>query len=95
MKKPLQLYVETPQDPFTLLKVYQLLRESSAGQSVKLLVKGKTIPEELQQILTPEYYQITILQSIEPADHIEIVIKKRNLPFPENINPTGNSGGCC
>ena len=93
MKKPLQLYIETLQDPFTLLKVCQLLRESSAGQSLKLLVRGKTIPEELRKILTAEYYEITIIQAAVPADHIAILIKIKNKPIPEIFPPTGNGGG--
>ena len=95
MEKPLQFYIETLQDPFTLLKVCQLLRESSAGQSVKLLIKGKKIPGELQKILTPESYQITIVQSLVPTNHIEIVIKKRNMPLSQIISPAGNGEGCC
>lgn len=95
MEKPLQFYIEALQDPFTLLKVCQLLRECAVGQSLKLLVKGKTLPGELQKILTPECYQITILPSLLPADHIEIVIKKRTLALPQVIPQTGNGGGCC
>ena len=95
MEKPLQFYIEPLQDPFTLLKVCQLLRECATGQSLKLLVKGKALPGELQKILTPECYQITILQSLVPADHIEIVIKKRTIAPPQIIPPTENGGGCC
>ena len=95
MEKPLQLYIEPLQDPFTLLKVCQLLRDCAAGQSLKLLVKGKTLPGELQKILTPECYQITILSSLVPAEHIEIVIKKRTLALPQIISPDESNGGCC
>ena len=95
MEKRQPLYIETPLNPFTVLKVCQLLREIPAGKSLNLLVKGEKVPDELGKILTPEHYQITVGQSTKKPLHIDVRIKKRDAPFPGIIPSPRDGGGCC
>jgi hypothetical protein len=94
MEKRQSLYVETPLDPFTVLKVCQLLREIPAGKSLKLLVKGEKMPDELGKILAPEHYHISVEQSTKNPLHIDVIIKKR-AAFTGTIPSPRDSGGCC
>ncbi|MFH0783744.1 MAG: hypothetical protein V2B20_17560 [Pseudomonadota bacterium] len=94
MEKRQPLFFETLLDPFVVLTVCQILREMPGGESLELLVKGEKIPDELSKILTPEHYQITVMKSAIPPNHINVVIEKRKLPFTEGL-PTSHVGRCC
>ncbi len=87
-----QLTISTV-DPFTLLKVCQLLREIPGGETLELVVEGDRIPEELLKIIPPERYAIVPRKSGKEAGHIQIVIRKRKTPLPGAARPSG--GGCC
>lgn len=94
MEKHQPLYIETLLDPFTVLKVCQLLREIRVGQSLEILVKGEKIPGQLLKVLDPEQYGITVEKSPVQPDHMNVAIKKIKLPSPDVI-PSSDSGGCC
>ncbi len=94
MEKRQPLYIETLLDPFTVLKLCQLLREIPAGQSLELLAKGQKIPAELLKILVPEHYEITVEKAPLQPDHMNVVIKKIKSPAPDVIESSRNRG-CC
>ena len=88
-----QLYIYTA-DPFTLLKVCQLLREIPCGEVLELVVEGDKVPEELFKIIPPERYTIVTRKSDKKSKHIQIVIRKRKTPLSGASRPSGG-GGCC
>ena len=86
-----QLYISTV-DPFTLLKVCQLLREMPCGETLELVIEGDKIPDELFKIIPPERYETGT--SNTRAAHVQIVIHKRKTPLPE-VLPLEGGGWCC
>ena len=90
MEIPKHLHISTV-DPFTLLKVCQLLRETPCGEPLELHVEGDKVPEELFKIIPPERYAVVTRKSDKEAEHIQIVIRKRILP--DASRPSG--GGSC
>lgn len=81
-------------DPFTLLKVCQLLREIPGGEALELVVEGDGVPEELLKIIPPERFAIVTRKSGKEAGQVQIVIRKRKTPLPGAARPSGG-GGCC
>lgn len=94
MEKRQPLFFETLFDPFAVLKVCRLLQEIPNGEFLELLVKGEEIPCDLQKILAPEQYQITVGKSILQAGHTSVVIEKRKLSGADVIRKS-HTGGCC
>jgi hypothetical protein len=81
-------------DPFTLLKVCQLLREIPCGEALELIVEGDRVPDELFKIISPERYQIETQKSGTEPEHVQVIIHKRKTPLPGASRPSGG-GGCC
>jgi TusA-related sulfurtransferase len=80
MKKQLQFNSHELLDPFSLLKVQQVLREISCGESLELICKGGKAPDELFKVLPTEEYEIVERESHENPLRCRIVIKKRKAP---------------
>jgi hypothetical protein len=93
MERKKQLYISTV-DPFTLLKVCQLLREISCGEALELVIERDRVPEELFKIIPPERFQIMTQKPDAEPEHIQIVIRKRKTPLPDASQPS-SGGGCC
>lgn len=82
-------------DPFTLLKILQILREISFGESLVLIVEGDGMTDDLFKILSPEKYQVVMQESETKTEHIQIVIHKIIYSKPEHPYPSSKGGSCC